>query len=324
MSSPEFPKPRIVVSKCLGFAACRYNGENLHDKIVSALAPYVEYLPVCPEVEAGYGIPRDPIRIVEEEGRRFLFQPAVEKDVTQAMDKFLSTYFSDPPEAEGFLLKNRSPSCGFQDVKVYQGRSRGASTRRGPGFFGGAVLNTYENCAVEDEGRLKNFTIREHFFTQIFAYAGLRVVQQKKTMRALSDFHASQKYLLMACDQKRLRLLGKLVANHENRPIQEVFSLYEQSFLPALKKIPTPGQWINVIEHAMGGFSKKLTEQERHYFVRTIEEYRDERIPLSVLLHLVESAAIRFEQTYLLEQSFLHPYPPQLVEITDSGKGRSR
>ncbi|MGM0443642.1 MAG: YbgA family protein [Fibrobacterota bacterium] len=320
----HFPKPRIIISKCLGFAACRYNGENLHNKLVKTLAPFVEYVPVCPEVESGLPVPRDPIRVVEKDGARTLYQPAREADVSPGMQDFLQSYFNTLTAPEGFLLKNRSPSCGFKDVKIYQDFNPQARSTRGAGFFGTEVIARYPDHPVEDEGRLKNFTIREHYLTQIFTLARFREVARRESMKDLVAFHSKNKYLLMALDQKRMRTLGKITANHEDHPLQEVLSSYEKELLKALRNTPTPNQWINVIEHALGGFSDKLSDAERLFFVRTIEEYRDERIPLSVLIKLVETDAVRFEIDYLLNQSFLRPFPEELVEITDSGKGRNR
>jgi uncharacterized protein YbbK (DUF523 family) len=64
-------------------------------------------------------------------------------------------------------LKNRSPSCGTRNVKVYAGISKAPVSRKGSGLFGGKVLEKFDHLAVE-EGRFKNFTIREHFFTKLF------------------------------------------------------------------------------------------------------------------------------------------------------------
>ena len=85
-----------------------------------------------------------------------------------------------------------------------------------------------------------------------------------------------------------------------------------------------PGGIINTALHAFGGFSDRLSPAERRLFLNSIEEYRDERIPASTLFALLRSWAVRFETTYLLDQVFLDPFPAELVDITDSGKGRDR
>ncbi|MHC4714905.1 MAG: 2-thiouracil desulfurase family protein, partial [Planctomycetota bacterium] len=72
----ETAKPRLVVSKCLGFARCRYNGQTVPSAIISRLTRHVEFIPVCPEVEIGLGVPREPIRIARDESGMKLIRSA--------------------------------------------------------------------------------------------------------------------------------------------------------------------------------------------------------------------------------------------------------
>jgi len=320
----RFPKPIVVVSKCLGFDNCRYNGQIIQDHFVDQLRPHVEFQPVCPEVKIGLGVPRDPIRIVEHMDKKILYQPVTGKDVTGAMDTFVNNFLDSIGEVDGFILKNRSPSCGPADVKVYNSLKKDAGVVRGRGYFGGEVIKRYSDKSIEDEGRLKSFTIREHFLTKLFALARFRLIKMQLSMRTLVEFHTIHKYLLMAYNQTQLKQLGKIVANHEKKDISEVLCLYETHFSQALAKIPRYKSIINVLLHAFGGISKNLKPEERRFFLNKIEEYRDERIPLSVLIHLLEAWAIGQDNKYLLSQIFIKPYPRELVEIIDSGKGRNQ
>ncbi len=319
----NFPKPIVVVSKCLGFAHCRYNGQIISDRVVENLKEFVIFRPVCPEVEIGLHIPRDPIRIVEYEEKKYLFQPATDKDVTIEMNRFVETYLESIAQVDGFILKNRSPSCGPWDVKIYNSFKKDAGIKRGGGFFGGRVVEKFPTKAIEDEGRLKNFTIREHFLTNLFTNARFKEVKKKGSMNALVQFHTNNKYLLMAYNQTQLRTLGRIVAHHEGMNIKDVLELYEKHLSNALTKIPRYTSIINVLMHLFGGLSKALKREEKQFFLNKIEEYRDERIPLNTLIHLIEAWAIRQESSYLLRQTFIRPYPLDLVAITDSGKGRN-
>jgi uncharacterized protein YbgA (DUF1722 family)/uncharacterized protein YbbK (DUF523 family) len=318
----DFPKPVVVVSKCLGFAHCRYNGQTIPDHFVEQLRNYVEYRPVCPEVEIGLGIPRDPVRIVIDEGKRLLYQPATGKDATDSMQQFNDRFLQSVGQVDGFILKNRSPSCGPWDVKVYSGTKKEAAVSRGSGFFGGEVLARFPGQPIEDEGRLRNFTIREHFLTRLFALTRFRLMKADRSMRMLVEFHSRHKYLLMAYNQAQLKLLGAIVANHEKRGIDELLSIYEIQFTRALVHQPRFKSMINVLHHAYGGLAKKLQSEEKRFFLNSVEEYRDERIPLSALLRVLEAWSIGQGNRYLLDQVLLRPYPLELVEITDSGKGR--
>lgn len=318
----EFVKPTVIVSKCIEFESCRYNGLKISSDVVRKLITHVRFFTVCPEVEIGLGIPRNPTRLVMVKGEARLIQPATKDDFTDKMNHFTNSFLDSLDEVDGFILKSRSPSCGTKDVKVYASSEKGMAVRRGKGFFAGSVLERFSHLAIEDEGRLTNFRIREHFLTKAFTLARFRRVKGSRSMGELVKFQTENKLLLMAYNQKDLRNLGKIVANHEKRPKVEVFKNYELNLWNAFARPSRHTSNINVLMHGLGGFSKKLSPDEKSFFLNTIDEYRDERVPLSVPLNILKSWAVRFEDDYLMNQTFVEPYPVELMEITDSGKGR--
>lgn len=317
-----FARPRVGVSKCLGFAACRYNGATISDDFVRRLTDHVDFVPVCPEMEVGLGCPRTPIRLVMIGDQTHLVQPATGKDVSDTMRAFAGNFLDGLGPVEGFILKGRSPSCGIKDVKIYGGPEHNMPQGVGCGFFGGAVLDRLPEAAVEDEGRLTNFLLREHFLTKLFTLAAFRRVARMPEMKDLIAFHAAHKYLLMAYHQIEMRVLGRIVANHDHRPAAEVFAEYGGHLAKALVRPPRHTSMINVLMHTLGYVSEGLEAAEKALFLETLEKYRVGQVPLSVATMLLRSWAIRFNVPYLLDQTFLAPYPEVLVQITDSGKGR--
>jgi uncharacterized protein YbgA (DUF1722 family)/uncharacterized protein YbbK (DUF523 family) len=318
---PNFVKPRIIISKCLTGAYCRYNGEIIFDHFINQLNPYVDYSSVCPEVEIGLGVPRNPIRIISQRGKMSLLQPATGQDVTQEMTRFSESYLDSIKEVDGFILKARSPSCGIKDVKVYPGIDKNNILEKRAGIFGQAVLTKFPFLPIEDEGRLTNFKLREHFLTRLFTLVSFRTLP--KSMNDLVQFHTVNKYLLMTYNQKILRELGKIVANPDKKPVSRVFQDYGIFLSQAFMKAPRYGASINVLMHALGYFSKNLTPKEKAFFLDTLEKYRLEKVPLSVPLNILSSWTIRFEVKYLYNQTFFYPYPEALMQISDSGKGRN-
>jgi len=246
--SGDEPRPRIVVSECLGFDAVRYNGQILRSRFVDALREHVEFVPLCPEMGIGLGVPRDPIRVVEGEGgRRFLIQPSTDRDLTSAMRGFAAATLEEVGArgVDGFILKSKSPSCGIRDAKIKAGPGDESPTLgRGPGLFAEAVVQAFPWAAVEDEGRLTNLKLRHHFLTKLWALARLRAAErgtveagegtgvqagertgvqagEGTSVRAgegrgdahrLVRFHTRHKLLLMAYHPERLRELGRIVA----------------------------------------------------------------------------------------------------------------
>jgi uncharacterized protein YbgA (DUF1722 family) len=223
---------------------------------------------------------------------------------------------------DGFLLKSRSPSCGIKDVKVYHASGKGTATGKGIGFFAAGVVSRFGNLAVEDEGRLTNYTIREHFLTRVFTSARLRASKRVGTMKELVRFHTEHKFLFMAYSQRRLSELGRIVANHDHKPPSEVWRAYVEAAGAALQKPAGARSSINVLQHALGYFKTGLSSSEKQYFLDTVSAFRVGRVPLSACLSVLRAWIVRFDQEYLKDQVFFEPYPEELVQITDSGKGR--
>jgi uncharacterized protein YbgA (DUF1722 family)/uncharacterized protein YbbK (DUF523 family) len=317
-----FEKPKILVSRCLGFDKCRYNGQTISDEVVNSLKEFVHFISVCPEVEIGLGVPREPVRIIKEKENENLifYQPASKKDFTKEIIEYSEKTLKDL-DVDGAILKFRSPTCGPSNVKVYEGFSY-FSRNSGTGFFAKKLKEKFNDLTVEDEGRLKNFSIRENFYIAIFTIANFKSIYKAKEMKKLIEFHSKNKYLFMAYNQSKLKVLGKILANHEKNSLEDVFNAYKDNFLSLFNKTTSFKSWINVILHVYGGFKKDLEEREKKFFLNKIEEYRDERVPLSVLISILYSFAIRFNKEYILNQTILNPYPKELLEITDSGKGR--
>lgn len=301
-------RPILGMSLCLGDAPVRYDGAAIRDDFAKRLADFVELRPVCPELEIGLGVPRAPIRI--EKGR--LVQPSTGADLSERMRRFAASWLAGLGEVDGFLLKNRSPSCGVRDVKLSPGL-------RGPGFFAEAVLERHPGIPVEDEGRLSNLRIREHFLARLFAGAELRAVGSRG---ALVRFHARHQLLLLGCRETALRALGKLVANHARRPFRELKAMYRAGFFHALAEPPEPGPLANVLEHALGLFSEELGAGEKRQFLASLRRFRSGRLPLAGPVSVLRSWLARSPKPTLDGQSILDPYPDALVELRDSGKGR--
>lgn len=316
--------PRVLFSACLGFDRCRYNGEIIQDEFVNRLKLYVEPVTVCPERAIGLGVPREPIRIVYYGATPHLVQPATGKDLSQDMLNFADRFLTALGPVDGFILKSRSPTCGTRDVKSYneEGNIRPAVARQG--FFGGVVLKRYPDRPVEDEGRLKNFLIRESFLTRLFTLARFREVRNRPTMKHLVEFHTTHKLLILAYSQEALRRLGRIVANLNHSPLSRLIEEYEPILSRALSRPPKYTSAINVLHHTLGYFSRHLTTKEKNYFLETVDNYRAGRVPLSVPVSIVRAWVARFDQPYLAKQWFFQPYPLELQDISDSGKGRNR
>ncbi len=318
----DFSTPVLLVSRCLGFAPCRWDGNVIPSALVEQLKPHVKFVVRCPEVEIGLGVPRPPVRVIELDGRRELYQPDTDRLLTNEMTAYARKTLDELPEIDGALLKGRSPSCGLFDVKLYDGRMGKSTPQRTAGFFGDEVLRRWGLLAVEDEGRLNNFTIRERFFIKAFALADFRRVKRSRRIAQVVDFQQRHKLMLMACHQTEMRHLGRLVAAARRDDFDGLCRDYEEGLQRALQHGPRPGGAINVLMHAFGYFKRELHAREKAQFLDLLESYRRKRLPLSAPVAVVRVWIERFDQEYLRSQTFFRPYPEDLISISDSGQGR--
>ncbi|UCB59021.1 MAG: DUF1722 domain-containing protein [Thermoplasmatales archaeon] len=310
----SYTKPNILISRCIEFDNCRYNSQKISSDFVKKLNPYVNFIKVCPELEIGLGVPRNPIRVIENKEIIKLIQPETKKDVTNDMIRF-SKKFLKNLEIDGAILKSKSPSCGIKDVKIYPTIEKSAPLRKSKGFFGSTVIEKYPLYAIEDEDRLRNHIIKEHFLRKIFLFASFRVIKDKKSIKKLINFHSINKFLIMSYNQKELKELGNITANNEKKSIKKVLEDYEIHLKLAFSKSPRCTSNINVLQHTFGYISKDLKSKEKNLFIKSINDFRKGHIGLSVPISLMKSWIIRFDQSYLSKQTYFSPYPDELVEV---------
>lgn len=324
MQKRVFSRPVVVVSRCLGFDPVRYNGDMISSPEVEMMRPFVTFIPVCPEVEIGLGIPRASVRIVRDAGGDHLVQPSTGEDVTDAMLTFCSAFLDGIGTVDGFILKNRSPTSGISGVNIYPSREKSAPVAKEAGFFGRMVLDRYAGYPVEDEGRIRNYRIRDHFLTRIFMLADLDRVVAAPSVPALTRFHAGHKLILMAYSQGVLKRLGGIAANREGLPVSELISLYSRTLIQGTERPARYTSHVNVLLHAFGYFSDELSPGEKEFFLRMVEEYRRGLLPVVALRKVMQGWILRFGTPYLGNQAYFAPYPDELVRLDDALIDRGR
>ncbi|MGB9722038.1 MAG: YbgA family protein [bacterium] len=301
-------KPRIVISKCFSYPV-RYNGGIVYDDFVEKLKGFVEYNLVCPEMEIGLGVPRQKIIIIKESNRKLLFQPETGRNLTEDIRKFTDDFVEKVKDIDGFILKSKSPSCGINSANYYQNKK---IIGRTDGFFAEGIKDNFPELAVEHEGRLKNSELREHFLIRIFSFAEFRKLKEEYNANDLVKFHTRYKYLLMTYNQKNLREMGKVVADGKVN-IKEKLEIYEKLFYNTFVKKPSRTKHFNTILHIYGYFSNNLNQKERKHFLNLLEKYKNGNVELRVIIEMIRNFAYRLEDSYLLNQKYLTPFPENLV-----------
>jgi uncharacterized protein YbbK (DUF523 family)/uncharacterized protein YbgA (DUF1722 family) len=245
----EHARPSVMISRCIDFDSCRYDGQVIRASLREELEPHVDFVPICPELEIGLGVPRDPVRLVRRSGAAHMVQPSTRRDVTAEMEMFSRDFLSGLGPADAFILKARSPSCGVRDAKVFHTDADGAAFDSGPGLFAARVLERFPHAAVEDEAGMNDLSLRHSFLTKAFALAGVRAAAAAG-VPALIDFHARGKLMLMAHSEAEMRRLGRLLGDSAGRPDGEVAREYAARFAAALARPSQPGPKVKILAWA--------------------------------------------------------------------------
>ena len=307
-------KFRIGISSCLLGNEVRWNsGHKLDKYLTHTLGQFVEYVPVCPEVEAGFGVPRESFRLIGNPDTPRLITFKSKTDHTDRMVTWAKKRVRelDKEELCGFIFKSDSPSSGMIRVKVYN--EKGMPHKVGIGIFARAFMEHFPLIPVEDDGRLNDPLIRENFILQIFTMKRWRDnLARKPGMGNLVDFHTRNKLLILSHSQKHYRLMGKLVAEGKKMTIKELYHQYQLLLMEAMKLKTTIRKNTNVLQHLMGYFKKQLSGDEKQELLEIFDQYRNEHVPLIVPMTLINHYVRKYDQPYLKQQTYLHPHPLEL------------
>ena len=305
---------RIGISSCLLGNEVRWNsGHKLDKYLTHTLGQFVEYVPVCPEVEAGFGVPRESFRLVGDPDTPRLITFKSKTDHTDRMVTWAKKRVRELEKEDlcGFIFKSDSPSSGMIRVKVYN--EKGMPHKIGIGIFARAFMEHFPLIPVEDDGRLNNPLIRENFILQIFTMKRWRDnMARNPSMGNLVDFHTRNKLLILSHSQKHYRLMGKLVADGRKLPIKELYDQYQLLLMEALKLKTTIRKNTNVLQHLMGYFKKQLSGDEKQELLEIFGQYRNEHVPLIVPMTLINHYVRKYDQPYLKQQTYLTPHPLEL------------
>ena len=306
----------VGISHCLLGEKVRYDGGHKLDRYLKeTVGRFVDWVPVCPEVECGLSVPREAMRLVGDRDQPRLVTNRSNLDLTEKMKSWIDRRL---PELAGdglcgFVFKSRSPSSGMRDVKIYDPTSK-MPKFKGAGLFARAFMDRFPLIPVEDEGRLHDMGLRENFFERVFVYARWHhYIETDGSLSGLIDFHTEHKLLIMSHSVKGLKEIGALVAKGKKLPLPETKNGYISTLMAALALLATTKKNTNVLDHCMGYFKKQLLRDEKQELREVIDDYHDGRVPLIVPITLIRHYVRRFGEPYLLRQIYLNPHPKELM-----------
>ncbi|BAV34858.1 hypothetical protein SCL_2581 [Sulfuricaulis limicola] len=307
-------KIHLGISSCLLGQKVRFDGNHKLDSFLSGtLGQFFEWVPVCPEVAIGLGIPRPPIRLVgAASAPRAVGVKDASIDVTDKLAAYGKQQARKLDDLSGYVFKSRSPSCGMERVKVYQ--HAGVPAKSGRGIYADAFLSGQPWLPAEEEGRLSDPRLRENFIERVFVYRRWQeLAAQGLSAGRLVEFHTRHKLALMAHDVEAYRALGRLVAQAGRKNLKESGRDYLLHLMQAFQRLATPARHANVLMHLMGYLKKHLDAGDKAELLGMIHAYRRGEAPFAAPLTLLKHHFRRHPDPYIAGQTYLNPDPRELL-----------
>jgi len=293
-------KIKLGISACLLGENVRYDGGHKLDRFLTdTLGRYVEYVPVCPEVECGLPIPRESMHLEGDPDSPRLVTIRTKQDMTDRMVRWAWKRVEELDKED------------LERIRVYN--EKGMPVKKGVGIFAKIFMDHFPLLPVEDEGRLHDPKLRDNFIERIFALKRWREILSKKDSRGnVVDFHTRHKLLILSHSPKHYQMMGKLVAQAKDLSLKQLYQEYQTLLIESLYLKTSPKKNSNVLQHMLGYFKEQLCSDEKKELLEVIDHYREGYIPLVVPITLISHYVRKYDQPYLKKQIYLNPHPLEL------------
>ncbi len=305
-------KIKLGISACLLGENVRHDGGHKLDHYLKyTLGKFVQWVPVCPEVECGLPAPRESMRLVGYPENPRILTIKTHKDYTVQMKKWIrnKVVALEHENVSGFVFKSKSPSCGMQGIKVYSSSS-GISVRKGIGLFARGFMEKFTYVPAEEDCHLQIPERRENFIENVFVfYRWKKFLKEDGSIKGLTTFHTNHKLLIMSHSTETVKDLGKMAAQPGGTGKKDLFDQYCKTLMAVLKLKTTIKKNVHVLQHILGYFKRELSSWEKKELLGIIEQYRKNQGPLIVPITLLRHYAHKYDKEYLKSQYYLNPHP---------------
>ncbi|MBI5461393.1 MAG: DUF1722 domain-containing protein [Gammaproteobacteria bacterium] len=306
------PRIRIGISSCLLGEPVRFDGNHTHDHyITGTLGTVFDFVPVCPEIGIGLGVPRPTIHLVgSADAPRALGVKNAALDVTDKLVRYGQRMAGKLTDLSGYIFKSKSPSCGMEQVKLHIGSRH---KRQGIGLYAREIMRAHPLLPVEEEGRLGDPLLRDNFLERVFTYhRWQQLYAQRLTPKALLDFHRRHTLAILAHGTEHYRALGQVVATAGKRPIRELTDDYAALLMQALRRRATVRRHTQVLMHLLGALKNQLSRADKQEVLELIEDYRHDRASRIAPITLLKHHFRHHPNDNIAGQTYLNPDPLEL------------
>jgi uncharacterized protein YbbK (DUF523 family)/uncharacterized protein YbgA (DUF1722 family) len=286
----------IGVSQCLLGEAVRYDGDHKRNDHLIALQDIFDYRGICPEVAAGLGVPRDPIRLIKTGGQIQAVQyTATPRDVTQELAEQAALVAQQYPDICGYVFMQNSPSCGLFSVKQFNAHAVLTATK-GRGIYAARLAQLMPLLPMEEAGRLAQQYIYENFLLRVMTLRDWQCnIKSDAGVEELRTFYRPYRYQAMAQHLPLHIELEHLLASNVVPDITQLQSRFIARLMLALNHMPTRAGNVRTLRHLRDRIRGYLNRVEGINLSRAIEAYQSKQSPFSVPLAQVRQALSRYD-----------------------------
>ncbi len=306
-------RPRILLNTCQD-SNMKYKNDVIKSPYVQKLMKYVDFVSFCPEERILQDGEYEELKIIRKssDGRHRLLGVKSKKDYSEdviQLSKSMAKEFKSD-EIDGFLFKSKRALTGVKLSKVYRNVEKDTIvTSHHRGFLTQEIQKLYPLHVVTTDRMLRNEFERDMFLINIFTRARFRSC---KNIECLLKFHQNNRDLLMMYNQTAYRRMGQIVRNSAKYSFKKVHKQYEEELFNIIQKYISVKRSTSMLDHLYAHFKKELKLRERMHFNDLLKQYKEQKASLSVLLELLKSYVVRFEDDYLLTQTIFEPFPWEL------------
>ncbi len=303
----------VGISRCAVGDPVRYNGSHKHSKVCTELLGHCfDLRAYCPEVAIGMGVPRPPIHLIVSDRLRAVGREDSAIEVTEALEAYADQIVPEVENLRGFILMQRSPSCGVRTTPHYKADGKGILAHDS-GLFAARLRHHFPHLPLEEVGRLNASGLRENFLTRVFAYdAWHRYVAPDLRPARVIEFYTAYKYLLLAHSQPLTRALGQFIANVRVLGPKQFACEVRGKMMEILAHQASREDRTNALMHSQGHLKGYLNRAERAELAQLIEAYRQGHKPLSAVLTMLRHYLPRSPHHFIHSQVLLAAEPAEL------------
>jgi uncharacterized protein YbgA (DUF1722 family)/uncharacterized protein YbbK (DUF523 family) len=312
--------PTVAIGSCLVGEAVRFNGaakkRNFH---IDSFSEHFNFIHICPEVGIGMGVPREPIRLLDDSGKRLAVGSIHSidtdnlADFAPALRDYAQTQLQQHKNLCGYILVKGSPSCGLEKVKRYN-RKGNVLGHDAMGVYAQQIAEIHPLLPLEDDGRLRDVGLRESFVSRVYLlHRWQQLAAEKYSINDLIRFYSHYKYKVMAHSVPVYQQIGKLLAQPKLFTVEKLAQQLITLMLQALKKPATRASHTNALQHVQGYLKKQLSTKDKEELTRVIDQYHQGFVPLITAITLLQHHFSNSPNDYIDDQVFMSPYPESLA-----------